>query len=148
MARPAHPDAMKAPGPQRTRTAAPSMPAEFPGKGRYLTYVLFDSTGFVYLLVGLVALRVVWALGNGEAAWADMQSQLQNPLYVLFHTISLAAVIFVGVRFFGLFAKAQPPQVLGFKLPLPPEPVILATMYVAWIAVAGGLAVVLAGGIF
>ena len=124
------------------------MPAQFPGKGRYLTYVLFDATGVIYLLVGLVALRAVWALGSGEAAWTAMQIQLAHPLYVLFHAISLAAVVFVGVRFFGLFAKAQPTRAGKVKLPLPPRPIIHAAMIAAWIAVAGSLTVILAGGIF
>ena len=57
-------------------------------------------------------------------------------------------MIFVGVRFFRLFPKAQPPRALDFKLPLPPAPVIHATMYVAWIGVAGLFAAILAGGIF
>jgi len=146
MARSAHPDAMKPHVPGRTRTAPPLMPAQFPMAGRYRSYTLFGATGVLYLLMALVALRVVWALGSGEAAWVEVQWQLTNPIYVVFHLLCLAAVIFVGVRFFSLFPKAQPAK-LGPVKP-PPSPILLAGLYGAWIAVGGGLALVLAGGIF
>jgi fumarate reductase subunit C len=121
-------------------------PDEFPLAGRYLTYTLFDWTGIVYLLVGFVALRIVWALGSGPDAWSDVQQQLANPLYVAFHALCLVAVIFVGVRFFRLFPKAQPARIGPLKPP--PQPVLHAVLYVGWVAVAGAFALVLAGGIF
>ena len=58
--------------------------------------------------MGFVALRVVWALGSGPAAWAGVQRELASPAFVAFHLLCLAAVVFVGVRFFRLFPKAQP----------------------------------------
>jgi fumarate reductase subunit C len=146
MSRASHPDAMKPHGPERTRTAPPRMPDQFPMQGRYRAYTLFDYTGIVYLLLGFVALRVVWALGSGPAAWASLQDQLANPLYLAFHALGFVSVVFVAVRFFRLFPKAQPAKI-GFAKP-PPAPVLHAGLYVAWIAVAGALAVVLAGGIF
>ena len=146
MARAAHPDAMKASTPGATRTAPPMMPAQFPMSGGYKAYTLFDATGLVYLLVGFVALRGVRALVEGPAAWAAYQQSLQHPLYVAFHLIALICVVFVGVRFFSLFPKAQPPRIGSVKLP--PERVIHATLYVAWIAVAGLFAAILSGGIF
>jgi fumarate reductase subunit C len=137
---------MKPYNPGRTRTAPPLKPDQFPMSGRYREYTIFDATGILYLLMGFVALRTVWALGSGQGAWQSMQSQLANPLYVAFHLLCLAAVIFVGVRFFRLFPKAQPAKIGPLKPP--PQPVIHAGLYVAWVAVAGGLAFVLAGGIF
>lgn len=145
MARTAHPDAMKPSGPQRTRTAPPILPGEFPFAGRYRSYTLFGATGVLYLLMGFVALRVVWALGTGEAAYANVQRDLANPLYVAFHALCFAAVCFVGVRFFRLFPKAQPAKIGPVKPP--PRPVLHAGLYAAWIAVGGGLAFILAGGI-
>jgi fumarate reductase subunit C len=146
MARTAHPDAMKPKVPGRTRTAPPLMPAQFPTAGRYRIYTLFGATGVLYLLMALVALRVVWALGSGEAAWIEVQGQLANPIYLAFHVLCLAAVVFVGVRFFSLFPKAQPAKIGPAKPP--PRPIFMAGLYAAWLAVGGGLAVVLAGGIF
>jgi fumarate reductase subunit C len=146
MARPAHPNAMKSKRPQRTRTAPPMAPDQFPFAGRYRTYTLFDLTGILYLLMGFVALRVVWALGSGESAWNAIHAQLTNPLYVAFHALSLVGVIFVGVRFFRLFPKAQPARIGPLKPP--PRPILHAILYFAWVGVAGGLAIILAGGIF
>lgn len=146
MARAAHPDAMKPRSPGRTRTAPPQMPAEFPMAGRYRLYTLFGATGVLYLLMAFVALRVVWALGSGASAWAEVQRQLANPIYIGFHALCLVAVLFVGVRFFRLFPKAQPAKIGPLKPP--PGPILHAGLYAAWIAVAGGLAFVLAGGIF
>lgn len=146
MARASHPESMTPSRPGRTRTAPPMFPPQMPWHGRYLNYTLFGMTGILYLLAGFVALRVVWALGDGPAAWQSIQQQLANPLYVLFHLISLVAVLFVGVRFFRLFPKAQPAKIGPAKPP--PAPVLTAMLYGAWIAVSGGLALVLAGGIF
>lgn len=142
----AHPDAMQPAQPGPTRTAPPEGPPQFPTQGRYLPYVLFDATGLVYLLLGFVALRVVWALGSGPEAWQSLLDQLTHPLYVAFHALGLASVVFVGVRFFRLFPKAQPPTIGPLKPP--PRPVIHGMLYAAWIAVAGVMTVVLAGGIF
>jgi fumarate reductase subunit C len=65
---------------------------------------------------------------------------------VLFHVIALISVIFVGVRFFGFFPKAQPPRIGPLKPP--PPAVILTLLYAAWIGVAGLMVCILSGGIF
>ena len=62
MSRLAHPHAMAPAKPGPTRTAPPRMPPEFPLRGRYRAYTLFDASGAIYLLLGLLALRLVWAL--------------------------------------------------------------------------------------
>ena len=146
MARAAHPEAMAPSQPGSTRTAAPSMPAEYPMSGRYRAYTLFDATGIVYLLLGLIVLRAVWALGSGEAAWGGLLESFQSPLYILFHLFSLVCVIFVGVRFFRLFPKAQPPRIGPLKPP--PQPVISAMLYGIWIGVTVVFTAILAGGLF
>ena len=146
MRAPAHPEAMAPSKPGRTRTAAPVRPHKFPFGGRYLAYTLFDATGLLYLLVGFVALRVVWALGSGPTAWQELLRQLGHPLYVAFHALCLVAVVFVAVRFFRLFPKSQPPRIGPAKPP--PRPVIHAMLYAAWLGVAGVLALILAGGLF
>ena len=145
MARPAHPHAMGASKPGRTRTAPPRMPREFPLAGRYRAYTLFDATGLVYLLLGLLAVRLARALAAGPEAWSAAMASLRHPLYLAFHALALVAVVFVGVRFFSLFPKAQPPKI--GPLSPPPARVILAGLYGAWIAVTLLLAVILAGGI-
>src|SRR5262245_13845044 len=132
------------PGP--TRTAPPRMPPEFPLRGRYAAYTLFDATGAVYLLLGLLALRLVLALGSGEAAWGSAIASLRHPLYLLFHLLAFASVLFVGVRFFRLFPKAPPPRIGPLRPP--PQPVIHGMLYAAWILVSALMTAILAGGLF
>ena len=145
MARNAHPDAMAPSKPGRTRTAPPQLPDTFPLGGRYLAYTLFDWTGLVYLLMGFLILADVWHLGSGETAWNRSLASYNGLISVVFHAIALVSVIFVGVRFFSFFPKAQPPRIGRVKPP--PRAVILAMLYAAWIGVAGGLACILSGGI-
>ncbi len=146
MAGPSHPDAMAPLRPGKTRTAPPQMPASWWSHPRIRTYLLFTATGFVYLLLGFVALHVVWALGDGPEAWDVAMASLEHPLYIAFHVLALAGVCFVAVRFFRLFPKAQPPRVGPLKPP--PAPVIVATLYVAWLGATVVFAAILAGGLF
>jgi len=146
MSRPAHPHAMQPRQPGRTRTAPPQLPPKFPMSGRYRAYTLFDWTGLIYLLLGFMALEVVWALGSGPAAWSALMTRLENPLYIGFHVLALISVIFVGVRFFGFFPKAQPPRIGPLKPP--PQPVILGGLYAAWIGITAIFSLILSGVLF
>ena len=146
MSRDAHPQAMAPSKPGRTRTAPPQLPDRFPFGGRYLAYTLFDLTGILYVLLGLLVLCAVWSLGSGEASWNALLERHRSILYIGLHAFALVGVIFVGVRFFGFFPKAQPPRIGPVKPP--PKPLILAALYALWIGVAAFLSIVLAGGIF
>ena len=144
MTRPAHPHAMQPSRAGRTRTAPPLLPDRFPFQGRYLAYTLFDLTGVVYLIMGFVVLRVVWALGDGPQAWQAARDSMASPLGIALHGIALVSVCFVGVRFFRLFPKAQPPRIGPVKPP--PRPVIYAMLYLVWIGVIFGFMVIINGG--
>lgn len=143
MARYADPHAMAPSKPGRTRTAPPQLPDDFWTRSRMLTYLLFDATGIVYLLVGLVVLRVAWALGSGQAAWDSLMREFAHPGYVIFHLLALVSAIFVGVRFFRLFPKAQPAHIGPAKPP--PRPVLLAMLHAAWIGITIVLLAILGG---
>ena len=146
MARPVHPHAMTPSRPGRTRTAAPQAVSGWYTQPRMLKYLLFDATGIVYLLVGFIALRVVWALGSGPEAFAELMRQLTNPVYVAFHAVALVSVVFVAVRFFGLFPKAQPAHIGPVKPP--PASLIMAGLYAAWLGLTAVVTLILAGGLF
>jgi len=143
MARPSHPQAMTPHRPGSTRTAAPQVPDDFWTRRRMLTYLLFDATGLPYMLVGLLALRVAFALGRGPEAWARLMQDFSHPLYVAFHVLALIAAVFVGVRFFRLFPKAQPPRIGPAKPP--PGLLIHAGLYAAWLGLTLVLLIVLGG---
>jgi fumarate reductase subunit C len=142
----AHPEAMAPSRPGPTRTAPPRTPAGWYSQPRMRRYLLFDATGIVYLLVGFLVLRAAWALGDGPAAWQQLLADFANPLYLAFHALCLVSVVFVGVRFFRLFPKAQP-RALGEFGP-PPESLIHAGLYGVWLAVTVLFALILSGGLF
>ena len=143
MTRPVDPNAMAPSAPGSTRTAPPTVADDFWSRPRMRTYLLFDATGIIYILVGLLALRVAWALRDGAASWNAMIESFAHPLYLGFHALALLSVIFVGVRFFRLFPKAQPAR-LGPAKP-PPAPVLLAMLYAAWIGATAVLVAILGG---
>lgn len=146
MAGPAHPHAMAPPKPGRTRAAPPQMPSTWWSAPRIRTYLLFDATGFIYLLVGFVAIHLIRDLGEGPIAWQAAMKSLENPLYIAFHVLCLISVIFVGVRFFRLFPKAQPPAIGPLKPP--PGAVIQVALYGLWIGITLVMSLALAGVIF
>jgi len=146
MAGPAHPHAMSPKKPGRTRTAPPKMPSSWWSAPGIRTYLLFDATGFVYLLFGFVALHIVWVLGGKSPEdWNALMLSMKSPLYAGFHLLALVSTLFVAVRFFRLFPKAQP---VNTGLPMPPTSVIHATLYVAWAVVTLVLTLILMGVIF
>ena len=144
--RPSHPHAMapKTPGP--TRVAPPMNPGSWPTSKRMKTYARFGMTGWVYLLASLVGIEVVWALGDGPERYAQIQSLLKNPLMIALHVLFLISVVFVTVRFFSLFPKAQPARIGPLKPP--PQALIHAGLYAAWIGITVVLSAILAGVIF
>ena len=146
MAGPAHPDAMAPPKPGRTRTAPPQMPTTWWSAKRIRTYLLFDATGVIYFLMAFLAIRAIYALGAGPLAWNAVMDSFMNPLYIIFHLLCLVSVIFVGIRFFRLFPKAQPPK-MGPLTP-PPGPVIHAMLYAIWIGITAIMTAILAGVLF
>lgn len=137
------PQAMTPRKPASTRAALPSVPATFWTQRRMLVYLLFDATGIVYLLVGFVALRIAWALAAGPEQWNAVLATFARPGYVVFHVIALVSALFVGVRFFRLFPKAQPAHIGPMKPP--PRPVLHAMLYAAWIGITVILLVVFGG---
>ena len=65
---------------------------------------------------------------------------------IAFHVLGLVSVIFVGVRFFSFFPKAQPPRIGPLKPP--PAQVILGGLYAAWIGLTLLFGAILAGVLF
>lgn len=146
MSRPAHPHAMAPHKPGRTRTAPPQMPATWWSAPRIRNYLLFDATGIVYYLISFLAIGMVQALATGPEAWDAIMTRLRHPAYIAFHALCLVSVIFVAVRFFSLFPKAQP-KAIGPMKP-PPGPVIQAMLYVVWLGITAIMTAILAGVIF
>jgi len=142
----AHPGAMAPKKAGATRVAAPMKPASWGSSSRMRVYTLFGLTGWIYLLASFVAIRVAYNLGSGPEAWNATMASLQNPIYIAFHVLCLVSVVFVLVRFFRLFPKAQPARIGPAKPP--PAGVIHVGLYLAWIGITAVLTAILAGVIF
>ena len=142
----AHPEAMAPPTPGPTRTAPPMQPGSWKTSPRMKQYARFGLTGWIYLFASFAGIAIVWSLGSGPEAYARMQAILAHPLAVGFHLLALASVVFVLVRFFGLFPKAQPARIGPAKPP--PQPVLKVMLYGVWIGIALVMAIVKAGGLF
>jgi len=142
---PAHRDAMKPRGRTRTPTAAPMMAGNWWTRSpRYRAYVAYAFAGVVFWLQTLIFIRGLWALGTGEAAWANYLEDLRHPAYVVFHAFSFALLVWYGARtYFKLFVKTQPPMI--GPLPRPPLAVFPPVLAAAWIGVSVVLIVVLGG---
>lgn len=143
---PSHAGAMSPKRPGKTRTAPPMTPSSWPTSPRMKAYARFGMTGWVYLVASAVAIEVVWALGSGPQAWADMQALLAHPAMIALHVVCLVSVVYVLVRFFALFPKAQPARIGPAKPP--PRAVLHAGLYAAWIGITVVLSAVLAGKVF
>ncbi len=126
-------DAMRPSRPGPTRTAPPRMPDQFWTRGRYRGYIAFGACGFFLLALGLLLLRAVWVLGSGDpAAWERLLAGYANPLYLVFHFVSLLALIWFGLRFFRVFPKTQPPKIGPF--PRPPDVFFAVALNGAFVA--------------
>jgi fumarate reductase subunit C len=146
MARLAHPQAMQPKKAGRTRTAPARMPDEFPLRGRYLSYIAFGATSFFFLCMGLLVMRVAFALGGGAAAWAELQQEFRNPVYVGFHVLALVVFVWAGWRFLiKLAPKANPPKIGPLRRP--PLSVFPPLLGAAWLG-ATALFLILLWGIF
>jgi fumarate reductase subunit C len=146
MAGAAHPEAMAPAKKGLTRTAPPQTPSTWWGAPRIRIYLLFGSTGLVYMLAGGVVWHLAWALGKGPDAWENALRGLSNPLYIGFHLITLVSLLFVGVRAFGTMMPKMQPR--GGPLPVLAPGVVRGVIYGAWLAISLVLSAILAGGIF
>ncbi len=145
MAIPAHPDAMKPRERARTRTASPMMAGNWWTKNpRYVAYVAYAFAGVFFWLQAMILIRALWALGTGEGAWNAFLDDLRNPIYIGFHVVSFAVMVWYGARtYFKLFVKTQPPMI--GPLPRPPVAIFPPLLAAVWIGASAALLVVLGG---
>jgi fumarate reductase subunit C len=122
------------------------MPSTWWSAPRIRNYLLFDATGIVYDLISFLAIGMVQALARGPESWDAIMQRLRHPLYVAFHALCFVSVVFVAVRFFRLFPKAQPKAIGPLKPP--PGNVIHGMLYVVWLGITALMTAILAGVIF
>lgn len=145
-------DAMKPRRPGPTRTAPPTPPRKVPFQGRLgrkngplLAYYAFGSCGIFFLASGLLLLRVVWSLGDGPEAWQGVLADFANPLYLAYHLLAFAALVWFTLRFFRLFPKTQPTRIGTMRRP--PDAFFAVALNGAFVVVSLALVLVLWGAV-
>ena len=146
MVRLAHPQAMQPSAPGRTRTAPAQMPEKYPLGGRYLSYILFGASAFFFLAMGLLVLRLTWALGSGQEAWQALLEDFANPIYIAFHAVACVVFLWCAQRFlFKLTPKANPPKIGPLRRP--PLVVFPLLLGLVWLG-ATAVVLIVVWGIF
>jgi fumarate reductase subunit C len=138
-------DAMKPSTPGATRTAPPRRPDGFPNRGNYRSYIAFGAGGFFLFTLSFLVLRAVWAIGEGEAAWSELQRQFQNPLYVLYHALAFLWLTWFILRLFRLFPATQPKRIGPFRRP--PDALLVGGLSGAFVVVTLVVAAILGGAL-
>lgn len=136
-------DAMRPRRAGPTRTAPPRAPDHFPARGRYRAYVLFGACGGFLFLSGMLLLRVVWALGSGAGPYERVLGSFGHPVYLAYHALAFAGLVWFTLRFFRLFPRTQPPRIGPLRPP--PRAVIAALLHSAFAASTLLLLLVLGG---
>jgi fumarate reductase subunit C len=80
---------------------------------RYVQYMVREATSIFVGMYALILLVGVARLGTGEAAYAGWLGALQNPVYVAFHLVALAAALLHTVTWFSVAPKVVPTFFIG-----------------------------------
>jgi len=96
--------------------------------------MLREGTSVLLFVYALILLSGLLALVNGEEAWSGWLSAMQNPIFVLFHLLALAAAVYHAITWFAVSPKAMPPLSLGSK-PVP-DALIVRGQYAAVVLVS------------
>jgi fumarate reductase subunit C len=88
---------------------------------------VFIGAYTVVLLIGIIC------LSQGESAYNGFLNALNNPLAIVFHSVSFLGVIFHSVTWFGVAPKAMP---LQFSDEFSPPWVVTLIHYVIWAIVS------------
>ncbi len=81
----------------------------------YIFYMLRESTAVFVALYALQLLYGLYMLSIGEAAFDTWLASLQHPLYLVFHTVALAAALLHAFTWFNVAPKAMPVLYLGTR---------------------------------
>jgi len=119
--------------PQRAGLYYPKLSATWwlkrPG---YVRFMLREITSVFVAIFVVEMLVIVYKIGQGPQAYADMMAKLQSPGCVVFHVIALAFVVYHTITWFQATGVVQVVR-MGDKQ-VPPALVVTGN-YVAWVVV-------------
>jgi fumarate reductase subunit C len=99
-------------------------------RGAYLRFILRElSSAFIAYFVA-VTLAQIYALSQGEAAYARFQAWLATPLALVLNALSLFFIVYHAVTWFSLAPKAMVVRLRGKPVP---GTCIAVSNYAAWL---------------
>ena len=95
----------------------------------------FSSVPVAFFIV--VTLLQISALVEGPESYAQLETRLQSPVWILLSAVSFLFVVFHTITWFNLTPRAIVVRVRGRRLP---DPLVAAPNYVAWLVISGVVA--------
>ena len=102
-------------------------------KRSYLIFVLRELSSVFVAWFVIFLLLLVRAAGRGDEQYQDFLAWAANPFVVVVNVIAFGFVVLHTVTWFGLTPQAMPVRLRGWRVP---TPTIVASQYVAWVAVS------------
>ena len=81
----------------------------------------------------MVTLLQISALVEGPESYAQLETRLQSPVWILLSAVSFLFVVFHTITWFNLTPRAIVVRVRGRRLP---DPLVAAPNYVAWLIIS------------
>lgn len=103
------------------------------GKRTYLTFILRELSSVFVAWFVVFMLWMVYAVGQGPAAYQRFLDRADHPLVVLLNVVALLFVVLHLVTWFNLTPQAMAVRVGGRRVP---ALWMLASQYVGWLVVS------------
>ena len=79
----------------------------------FVEYMIHEGTALFVAAYAGILLTGLLRLAQGEAAWNAWLSALQNPWYICFHLLALAALTYHTYTWFKIMPRTMPPVIVG-----------------------------------
>ena len=115
---------------QRPGLYYPKMPVTWwLGRPGYIRFMIREVTS-VFIAIFLVELLVlIYKIGQGPQAYAEMVAKLQSPGWIVFNVVALAFALYHTVTWFKLTGVVQVVRLGDRKVP---PGLVVAGAFVAW----------------
>ena len=109
----------------------------------YTRFVLRELTSVAVAFFGFVTLWQVWALGEGQEAYARFEARLASPLFLFLNALALAGVLYHSISWFNLAPTAMVVRLKGKRVP---DALIAGANYAAWVVLSSAVAFIFLRG--
>jgi len=99
----------------------------------YIKYIIREGSSVFITLYSLILVWGVFCLNQGEVAFNAWMKTLQDPLFIIFHCVSLLFAAYHSITWFSLAPKALDLWIKGKRLN---DKIIINAHYIAFIAIS------------